>query len=85
MRPRERTEITIETERMIILRRRQSTRVWCRECGREVEMVAPEQAAALTGITTTKLENCSETQNWHCVKAQDGSFRICLESLLNSL
>lgn len=85
MRPHERTEITIETERTVVIRRRHATRAWCRECGREVEIVALEQAAALTGVTTTKLENFSQTQNWHCFKAQDGSLRICLEALLSSL
>ena len=34
-----RTEITVETDRVLIIRKSNSTRVWCAECGREVDMV----------------------------------------------
>jgi len=71
MRPHERTEITIETEWTVVIRRGHATRVWCRECGSDVEMIAIEQATAFT----------STTRNWHCSKAQDGSLRVCLQSL----
>jgi hypothetical protein len=41
-----RTEITVETDRVLIVRRRRALRVWCPECGREVDMAAPVEAEA---------------------------------------
>src|ERR1700722_834959 len=44
-----RTEIVIETEQVVIVRRRSSRRSWCRECGREVEVVNRSQSGTLAG------------------------------------
>lgn len=41
-----RTEITVETDRVLIIRR--SVRAWCRQCGREVDMLSLGEAEALT-------------------------------------
>jgi hypothetical protein len=35
-----RTEITVETERLLVAHRRRTTRVWCVRCGLEVETSA---------------------------------------------
>jgi len=35
----EKTEITIETDQILIIRRRRSVRFWCQECGSPVDMV----------------------------------------------
>jgi hypothetical protein len=48
---RKRTEITVETDRLLIIRRRRTVRFWCRECGREVVAVIVAEAGTLGGIT----------------------------------
>ena len=45
-----RIQISIETHQVFIIRRRQSTQVWCQECGREAEMLDLGDLQALTGI-----------------------------------
>ena len=44
--PPRRIAITIETNRVVIIRRRRVTRVWCPECGCEVDMVGLGEAEA---------------------------------------
>jgi len=77
-----RTEITIETDRITIIRRRRVLRAWCAECGREVEMVDPREAEAITVVTGSVLRDCAQ---WHIAQSQNGSGLICLDSLLKSV
>jgi len=49
-----RTEITVETDRTVIIRRRRSIRARCPECGCEVEIAAPEEAEAPSQEETTE-------------------------------
>ena len=45
-------EITVETERLLIIRRRyQALEEWCDGCGELALMIRPDQAAAVTGHT----------------------------------
>ena len=44
-----RTEIIVETDQILVLRKARFTRGWCAECGREVEMVTLIDAITLSG------------------------------------
>jgi hypothetical protein len=92
-----RTEITVETDRVLIIRKSNSTRVWCAECGREVDMVDLNEVGAIAGTlppgmaqrlpgeslsTKPMLSGCGERPGWHWSQAADGSTLVCLESLL---
>lgn len=84
-----RTEITVETEQIWIIRRSHTTRGWCAECGREVDMVGLKEAEALRGTaqlpgTQPMLPGCGDSRGWHWSAASDGSPRVCLESALQS-
>jgi len=85
MADRKRTEITIETERVLIIRRRRSTRAWCQECGGEVDMVGLAEAEAITGTTQPMLQDSAKARGWHLAEGQGGTPLICLESLLKSM
>jgi hypothetical protein len=95
-----RTEITVESDRVWVIRKSHSTRAWCAECGKEVDMVGLKEAQRLSGMTppgmsppmlnqppATKpmLPGCGERPGWHWSQAADGSPVVCLESLLNSM
>jgi hypothetical protein len=43
------TEITLETERIWIIRKSRTRRGWCAECGREVDLVQLKEAEILSG------------------------------------
>lgn len=77
-----RTEITIETDRVLIIRRRRVLRAWCQECGREVEMVDPREAEAITAVRGLPLRDCAQ---WHVAQSLEGGGLICLDSLLKPL
>lgn len=81
---RETTEITIEVDQVLILRRRCEVRSWCEECGREVEMVAINEAQALTNLTK-QMSDGGPLAGWHV--SEDGEQRplVCLESLRKTL
>ena len=48
-----RTEITVETERLLLTHSQRTTRVFCARCGMEVETAAP-----LAGETPAGFEPC---------------------------
>jgi hypothetical protein len=85
-----RTEITVETDRILILRKSRSERLWCAECGREVDMVTLDEAGAIFGLDaqTPKLQPAisrgEDRRGWHWSEAADGTPLICLESLLGA-
>src|SRR5438067_511007 len=50
---RKRTEVTVETETHVVLRRGSGAlRAWCEGCGAESLMLTPREAAILAGVTT---------------------------------
>ncbi|HEX8815717.1 MAG TPA: hypothetical protein VF753_09470 [Terriglobales bacterium] len=83
-----RTEITVETDQILVLRKSRTSRNWCAECGREVEMVTVNNAGVLTGgnAQTPKLQAVlpggRDDRGWHWSQDADGTPLICLESLL---
>jgi hypothetical protein len=75
---RKQTEITIETDQVVIIRRKRSVRGWCHECGREVEIVRLEDAAAIAGMNGPLLHD-GVARPWHF--SDNGEKWVCLESL----
>jgi hypothetical protein len=76
-----RTEITVETERVLIIRQRRSVRTWCRECGCEVEMVSLGEAEALTKVSGQEVGEFAQAHRWHLSENQEGTRLVCLASL----
>ena len=79
-----RVEITIETERLLIIRRRRTFRAWCQECGCEVDMVGVGEAEVPAGIAGPTLRDGAEARGWHIAQGRDGMELVCLVSLLKS-
>jgi hypothetical protein len=84
MTARRQTQITLETDRLLIIRRRTSARTWCSQCGCVVDMVGLEEAGLLAGISQDALQG-GESPAWHFTEAADKSVLICLDSLLKGL
>ena len=79
-----RTEITVETDRVLIIRRSRSMRAWCEECGCEVDMVDQGEAEVFTGMSGQSWRDAAQARRWHQCKSQNGTGLVCLESMLNS-
>jgi hypothetical protein len=91
---KKRTVTTIETHQIEIIRRREDARVgWCPTCGKEVEIVPPEEAVLLTGVNLPARGRLVGAADIHDVESMNGA-TICpnplphkvalLESGLNS-
>lgn len=83
MRKIRRTEITVETERVLIIS--WSRRVfdsWCERCGRETHKVTAEDAARATRVGLRALCSLVEAHHVHFVET-DGALYICADSLMN--
>ncbi len=79
--------MTIETEEKTVLRGSQSQRstlMWCPICRRQVEMVTPEQAAQIAGVSARTIYRRIEAGKAHSIEDCDRSKLICLDSLEQS-
>ena len=77
-----RTEITIETERVLLIsRRRRSAVAWCEACGGRVLMLTTEEAARQAGVTARILYRRVEAGQVHFTETADGALLICCTSL----
>lgn len=85
MRRQNRTEITVESARMVVIRRCCSLRAWCEPCACEVDMVGLDEAEAIAGIEQPMLRAPALVQTWHISQGENGEFLVCLDSLLKSL
>ena len=77
-----RTEITIESETTMILRRTSgAVRAWCGSCGAESLMLTPDAAARLAGVTTRAIYLRVERGALHFCELPDGTLLVCGPSL----
>jgi RNA polymerase sigma factor (sigma-70 family) len=77
------TEITIETHRTFIVRRRPNlTQEWCAGCGATVGFASPEDAAQLAGSSAREIYRAVEAGQLHFIEVGDRLLRVCLDSLL---
>lgn len=79
------TKITIETDSLLFLRGRSSTRAWCPLCSSDMEMVALENLQVISNLDRPALEQWINSGELHRLQGDDGSALICLNSLLARL
>jgi hypothetical protein len=78
------TTITIETDSLLILRGRTTTRAWCQLCAAEVEMIVLGNVSRISGDFQL-LEVWLKCGALHRTDTTDGSAAICLNSLLTQV
>ena len=78
---RKRTEITIETERMLFINRPRKVLGWCAPCGAQAEMVPVDEAAILQRVDSRTIFHWVETERVHSSETANGLLLICLNSL----
>jgi hypothetical protein len=85
VRTTKRTEITIETDRIVVLSKRKVSVVsWCHECGQQTKMVTVDEAAAIAGVTSRTMYRWADAQKLHVTETADGVLMICRASLTSS-
>ncbi len=74
-------QITIETERLMTVSRGRSINAFCDICGREVEMISPERAAADRNVSQRTIFRRIEDGSVHFAETQDGTLLVCTNSV----
>ena len=77
-----RTKITIETERLLVISRRQtSARSWCSNCRSQVKFLPAETAAKEAGLSSRAVYRLVETAAIDFLETADGSLLVCRQCL----
>ncbi len=77
-----RTEIFIETsETYVVKRKRFFVRNWCKDCGCEVSMIPPSEAALIICQDTKTIYSLIEKKHIHFCYLKTETPLICLRSL----
>jgi len=78
---KKRTEITVKTHRLLVVNRQNSRFVArCEKCGEMVEMVVPDEAAAVVGISSRDIYRAIESEEIHFIET--AQVFVCHKSLL---
>jgi hypothetical protein len=79
------TRITISKSEVIVLRKAQGVaQADCADCGKQVDMVTPEQAVTLIGLSSLSIYRLVESRQLHFRETLEGHLLICLESLISN-
>lgn len=77
-----RTEITIETERVLVISKRNTSALaWCSACGSQEQMITPEVAAKTISLSTRAVYRLIESDQLHFIETHDNRLWICVNSL----
>ena len=77
-----RTQVTIETETLVIVRRGADTvHAWCERCGAESVMLTLRAAASLAGVTPTVIYGRVKSGSIHFIELPGGMPLICASSV----
>jgi hypothetical protein len=76
------TTITLETNSLLVLRSRSSTRAWCPRCGADVEMFALQDTGVVSNLSQSEVEEWLNSSELHRSQGPDGAVLICLNSFI---
>jgi hypothetical protein len=79
-----RTEITVETDRWVVVKRHKTT-CWCDGCSRPVEMLNVDDAAIVARVNSHTILRWAKSGVLHAAETPQGLLRICLRSLYSVL
>jgi len=75
--------ITIETERLLVIRRaRGSIESWCQACSEQSNFMAVDEAAAVAGVSERTVFRWAEAGAIHLLETADGKAMFCLNSIV---
>jgi hypothetical protein len=82
---RKRTEIIIETDRLVVVTGRKASIVsWCRECNQRVKMVTVDEAAAMGGLSSRTVYRWIEAEKIHSIETSEKFLLVCPRSLMSA-
>lgn len=85
MRTNSRTTITIETERLLIIRDHAHRHRYCDVCKMRGSAFGIEYSARIANVLPVEILRRIEARELHCIVEPDGSITVCFRSLQKSL
>jgi len=82
---RRRTEITVEEHIRIFRRAGVSVQIACAQCGGEVLMATPEEAALAIGVSARTIYRWVEERKIHFRENATGALVVCPRSILEQV
>ncbi|HEV8486375.1 MAG TPA: hypothetical protein VGV87_22720 [Blastocatellia bacterium] len=80
------TKLTIETERIFVIRRgRAERRGMCEACQEVVQLLTVDESATLTRVSARAIYGLVEAGKIHFTETNEGLLLICFNSLCRSL
>lgn len=83
-----RTEITIETDRLLVVARsgrHLNSLSWCPGCGFRVQMMTTDDAALASRVNSRTIFHLIEAGRLHSTETAEGLLLVCPHSLANTL
>ena len=82
MRKKRKTSITVESERVVWIRKhRARSPAWCPECGEQASLISTDEAALLSHVSTRAICRLVDTGRIHFIETPEGLLFVCLKSL----
>ncbi|MEK6287138.1 MAG: hypothetical protein AABO57_15465 [Acidobacteriota bacterium] len=82
MKGKKRTEIRLDIEETVVLRRYASPALaWCAGCAAMARMVSVDEAAAVAGTSARSIYRATERGEIHFSETPAGRLCVCLDSL----
>jgi hypothetical protein len=77
-----RIEITVERQRVLLVRRRgPSTPIWCETCAERPPMLTSAEAALLLGVSELNIFRGGEARLVNFMETAGGRLHVCISSL----
>jgi hypothetical protein len=84
MKRKKKTEIIVEREQVLVIRRLDGQQPrCCAECSGQAQMLSIDEAAALARLSARAIYRRVEASQVHFMETEDGLLFICINSLLN--
>ena len=85
MRTKREIEITVETERILVIsRRRNLGLIWCAVCATLASVVTAEEAGIIAHVNSGTIYHWVDDGRLHFMETPEGWGRICLTSLMQT-
>jgi hypothetical protein len=83
MKRRKTTEIVVEREQILVIRKLDHREPQgCLQCGGDAQMVRVDEAVSIVRLTARAIFKRVESQQTHFLETPDGQLLVCLNSLL---
>lgn len=75
--------ITVETDSVLLIRRRNLIQAWCNKCSGLTEFASLEDTSVLIAAAANTVIQLIDEQKLHSMKARDESLIVCMPSILD--